>query len=903
MREKERKYCYGMYTLMFLLMCMAAFLPFFMGGKNFVWGAGVEDGLSQHFSALAYYGELLREFVKNLIAGHPKLMMWNMSLGYGADVIATLNYYAIGDPLNLLYGFVPVKYTEIMYNFMILFRMYLAGIAFILYARKMKKRTYGTVIGALVYVFCGFCFRLGLRHPFFLNPMIYFPLLCLGIEKIYQKQRPYLFIVMIYVSAISNYYFFYMLTIFSVIYAWIRFYKYTEKDRIKNFFLTILKFGGYYILGICMAAVILIPSVIGFLGNGRYGSGTDWKALIVYPGKYYLMFLENFVGYGNVGSNTNTGYLPIAGIVVLFTLFSRRMKHKKYRLVFLGSMIALIFPIFGYVFNGLSYANNRWAFVLSFIVALLTAEMYPRLFLMTKRQKIGIGSGIVLYIILCAVISVSGGKMLKNPGIMAACIMMIVFYAVFLIFQKMGYDSRTRSARIVTAVLLLISVGIHGYYRFHTDQSAYANEFLDQGTALKELRTDNITMLKNIKDPSLYRVHADGCRYKNYGLINDLNTISGYYSITSKCVTDTVKSYETLGMQYADKYKGLDQRIGLLSLSGVKYMTIHEKKKIGREQTTASDVPYGMKKVKQNRNITLYQNPYALPFGYGYDSYITEDQYEQLNGVGREQAMLNGIVLDEKPQHNTIKHIEDALDQGISTRTVSENDISYPKGQKYCTITVPVEKDKETYLYFKNLVYKGKKLQGDIFLLEGKKGTSSILISDNDVQQKIHIQNPTNPYYFGRKDYMVRLNHHTNNKKETVKLDFLAPGNYEYDEITLISVKKQDTFNKLKQLQRHTLKNIQYKENMLKGTFQTDKDRMLCVTIPYSKGWSAKVDGQNAKIYKANGMFMGIFMTSGEHKVELNYMTPGLKIGVVISLAGWGALVILALLRRRYVIK
>ena len=81
MREKERKYCYGMYTLMFLLMCMAAFLPFFMGGKNFVWGAGVEDGLSQHFSALAYYGELLREFVKNLIAGHPKLMMWNMSLG------------------------------------------------------------------------------------------------------------------------------------------------------------------------------------------------------------------------------------------------------------------------------------------------------------------------------------------------------------------------------------------------------------------------------------------------------------------------------------------------------------------------------------------------------------------------------------------------------------------------------------------------------------------------------------------------------------------------------------------------------------------------------------------------------------------------------------------------------
>ena len=193
MIKEQRKYCYGVYTLMFLLMCIVAFLPFFTEGKSFVWGAGVEDGLSQHFSALAYYGEALREFFRNLLAGHPKLVMWDMSLGYGADILSTLNYYAIGDPLNLLYGFVSPKNTDTMYDFMILLRMYLAGSTFIIYARNMKKRSYGTVIGALVYVFSGFCFRLGLRHPFFINPMIYFPLLCLGIEKIYQRERPYVF--------------------------------------------------------------------------------------------------------------------------------------------------------------------------------------------------------------------------------------------------------------------------------------------------------------------------------------------------------------------------------------------------------------------------------------------------------------------------------------------------------------------------------------------------------------------------------------------------------------------------------------------------------------------------------------------------------------------------------------
>ena len=408
MIKEQRKYCYGVYTLMFLLMCIVAFLPFFTEGKSFVWGAGVEDGLSQHFSALAYYGEALREFFRNLLAGHPKLVMWDMSLGYGADILSTLNYYAIGDPLNLLYGFVSPKNTETMYDFMILLRMYLAGITFIMYARKMKKRSYGTVIGALVYVFSGFCFRLGLRHPFFINPMIYFPLLCLGIEKIYQRERPYVFIFAVCVSAMSNYYFLYMLTIFAVIYAWIRFYKYTEENKMKNFFLTILKFGIYYTLGIAMAAVILLPSVIGFLGNGRYGNGVDWKSLIVYPGKYYLLFIENFIGYGNMGSNTNAGYLPIVGIVVLFTLFSQRMKHKKYRAAFIASIIALILPIFGYAFNGFSYANNRWAFALSFIVALLTAEMYPRLFVMSKRQQIGIGAGIIIYTVFCIIVNASG---------------------------------------------------------------------------------------------------------------------------------------------------------------------------------------------------------------------------------------------------------------------------------------------------------------------------------------------------------------------------------------------------------------------------------------------------------------------------------------------------------------
>ena len=900
MIKEQRKYCYGVYTLMFLLMCIVAFLPFFTEGKSFVWGAGVEDGLSQHFSALAYYGEALREFFRNLLAGHPKLVMWDMSLGYGADILSTLNYYAIGDPLNLLYGFVSPKNTETMYNFMIVLRMYLAGITFIMYARKMKKRSYGTVIGALVYVFSGFCFRLGLRHPFFINPMIYFPLLCLGIEKIYQRERPYVFIFAVCVSAMSNYYFLYMLTIFAVIYAWIRFYKYSEENKIKTFFLTILKFGMYYTLGIAMAAVILLPSVIGFLGNGRYGNGVDWKSLIVYPGKYYLLFIENFIGYGNMGSNTNAGYLPIVGIVVLFTLFSQRMKHKKYRAAFIASIIALILPIFGYAFNGFSYANNRWAFALSFIVALLTAEMYPRLFVMSKRQQIGIGAGIIIYTVFCIIVNASGEEILKNKGIMAACGLIAVFYILLLIFQRLGYDTQKRIVRVSMAILLLISVGVHGYYRFDPKEYAYTQEFMDQGQAYRTLKEDNIRMLSKVNDLSVYRVHAEGYRYKNYGLINHLNTISGYYSITAKCVTDTIKGYDTLGMQYADKYKGVDQRLGLLSLAGVKYITVAHNSQVAKDVSSKGDVPYGVEKLRKKGNITLYKNKYALPFAYAYDSYMTEQQYEQLNGIGKEQAMLAQIILNQHPADKEIQHNEQRNGPDIQTISLPETRISSPKGKKYADITVPVEKDKETYLYFKNLVYHGKKNGDDKFILTGRKGTKGILVTQNDVQQKIHIQSTFNPYYFGRKDYIVKINHQTSKAKEKVRLNFLSPGEYEFDDISLITVPKKDVLARLKERKENSMKQIQYEGNHFRGVYHAKKDQILCVTIPYSKGWKATVNGNRTKIYKANGMFMGIIMKKGTQSVKLDYETPGLKIGAWISLVAWIGLGIYGLYFEKY---
>mgnify|MGYP002225045529 CR=1 FL=1 len=45
-----------------------------------------------------------------------ELPMWDMNIGYGSDILTTLHYYVIGDPLTLLSVFVPADKTEVLYE-------------------------------------------------------------------------------------------------------------------------------------------------------------------------------------------------------------------------------------------------------------------------------------------------------------------------------------------------------------------------------------------------------------------------------------------------------------------------------------------------------------------------------------------------------------------------------------------------------------------------------------------------------------------------------------------------------------------------------------------------------------------------------------------------------------------
>ena len=64
------------------------------------------------------------------------------------------------------------------------------------------------------------------------------------------------------------------------------------------------------------------------------------------------------------------------------------------------------------------------------------------------------------------------------------------------------------------------------------------------------------------------------------------------------------------------------------------------------------------------------------------------------------------------------------------------------------------------------------------------------------------------------------------------------------------------------------------------------EEKLLCLAIPYKKGFTLYVDGQETQIEKINKMYIGAWIEPGEHEISLEYATPGTGKGLLLSIFG-----------------
>lgn len=851
------------YTALFSVTFALAFSPFFLEGKSFIW---YNDGHFQHYPALVYIGRYLRQTILGLLRGTGGPVLFDLNLAMGGDVIATLNYYGFGNPLYLLSAFVPTHYTERLFNVLLILRFYLAGLSFCALCVYHKKPLSHAAIGALIYIFSGYALHSGFTHPYFIEPMIQLPLLLIGIDMIIRRKDPLLFIFSVFYSALCGFYFLYMMTLMLGFYALIRFFSCYTKNRVKEFACLAGRGIGAYCLGIGLSAPLFLPGIIGFLSSGRTGGGNTAQNYFSYGWTYYR---DNFL---KLVAPPGTWFsLALASIVLyaIVLLLAERKKHGTLKGLLAVCVTLYVLPFGGHMMNGFSYPVQRWTFGAALLLSFIAVEMLPTLLCLNWKQQCICLLVLFLYAtFVFADVKVRNIYHVVGVAMLGATLVVLLVAAAQRDFQG---SARHTAAFVLCAVLVAGNVSVNAIFKMADDQGGQIRQHRDHG--------EETTMLESAmeRDAEPYLAEGSG-RFdssqftRNVGAIWRVPTMSTYWSILNQNVEILGAKVENCERRFSSiSITSMNGRTGIDALFSTKYVI--------EAKDRAQYVPYGYIPLEETQQGNLiYENQYALPWGYTYDSYITQDELNGKNGLQVETAMLQHIVLDDSTDFVAAGVVEDRI-QKVPYRLVESQDVSWNNG----TLTVNKSNANLTLEFQMPSGVEGY-LRLEKFKTNSSRASAEALcVTCHGVKRDAYVTQESYVWHDGRENYLVNLGY-SEEMRETCTITFPNRGTYRLDDIQLFALPMDEYPAQIEALRVERLENIVFEPNRITGTVELSRNKILCLSVPCSNGWSAKVDGQSVDILRGNYAFMALPLTAGHHDIEFTYCTPGLKIGIVASL-------------------
>lgn len=875
MKPKKLLLFLGLYTILFLITFVLAYSPFLLEGKSFIWSS---DGRNQHYPMYVYIGRAIRKYILGFSKGNFSIPLFDISLGLGGDIIGYMNSWGINDPLILTAAFVPTKYIEILYGFLAIFRVYLAGLSFIFLCKYFKKPILHGIIGSIVYCFSGYAITCCMRHPYFVVPMIQLPLLIVGLDKILKREKPYIFVFAIFYSAICEYYHLYMMTILLVLYAFIRFFELYRENRIKQFFQAVGRTTGYYMLGIGLSAVVLLPSVYCFLTATRAGY-SNYNGSYTWP--WYRTRLLRFIA--PPGSWDDMAFAAIVLFSVILLFFSKQKWVLKQITVL--SLLIYLTSIGGLIMNGFQYSSNRWTFGLVLVLAFVIVEMLPDLLELSPRNQM------ICIFTLCvyAIFAFSTKATRKTSYVLIGILFLSLTLLILTLWKNTpqktlktkAFIKKLEASQYCQAILCLFlvicNVGINGIYKFSEDQGNYMKEFQEFGketelleeTAERELEPYLLNNPKGRGDSTLFNVN----RAMDWHIPGMLT----YNAAVNGNIADFWNEIENCGNDVKFSTHSTEQQTMATTLLSGKYY-------VEKMDSKISYAPYGYIPVKQTENENLiYENIYALPWGYTYDQNktISYEALSKLNGIQKQELMLQAIALEDIKNDSAMEFIE-----------FSERKLPYEIEYKNCMWKdgiLTVEKENATAILSFNM---HSNVEGFLRLENfdiNKSGLASfrVRVVCNSISRTAQTLSHLYTWYYGRENYLFNLGY-SQEERKTLTITFPVKGTFELGNIELYALPMDNYVNQVEALREEPLENIKMDTNCVLGTIDLSKDKILCMSIPYSKGWTVTVDDKKVEIQRGNYMFMAIPVPKGHHNIKFTYCSPGIRLGAIISIVCFG---------------
>lgn len=540
------------------------------------------------------YAPFFSEFQYKLTHGGSLLYSWD--IGMGVNFSALYAYY-LASPFNWLLIFCPQNLIIEFMTYMIVVKIGLSSLSMTYYLRRhYQVPKFGSAFFGIFYGLSGYMAAYS-WNIMWLDCIILFPLIMLGVEELVKKGKWMLYCVSLGVSILSNYYISIMICIFMVIY-FVALLILEEKkslhgilENISVFSLSSLAAGG-------LSACVLIPEVLA-LQSTASGKTTFPKTF-----SSYFSMIEMIARHiGNVDVEIGLDHWPniYCGVAVLmfFLMYLVCRKISVREKVIVCSLLLFFYLSFSvnvlnFIWHGFHYPNSlpcRQSFIYIFLMLGLCYEVYLHLDDIPWKHMVLSFWGTVSFILIAE-------KLVEEKDFhFIVFYLAIVFLALYLGMLYLYKKGKNRNVLLLLTLLLVsieAAVNTTATSVTTTSRTSYIRDNQD------------VRYLVNCKIPreTFYRVEKMTRKTKNDGAWMNFPSVSLFSSVASQ---DLSKLFRQLGCESSTNAYSITGSTPLVNmLFSVRY-GLYSKLPDGYPLLTY---------LGESGDTYLYENAYTLPLGY-----------------------------------------------------------------------------------------------------------------------------------------------------------------------------------------------------------------------------------------------------------------------------------------------
>ncbi|MCM1164928.1 MAG: YfhO family protein [Lachnospiraceae bacterium] len=808
------------------------------------------------------------DYMYDVFAGKESIFYcWSGSLS--GEFLGLFAYY-LASPFNIIVWLFPRE--SITEGIMAMQLAKCAAVGFsaaLMLKRRRGFSEYTAVLFSVMYALSGY-FTAQTVNPMWLDGLIALPLVLMGVERVCDGRKFLLYTLSLIYIFVANFYIGYMVGIFSAIYF--VYYIASGKCSAKGFrsiFASTAVYGFASVAGILSSGFMILP-VYKSLSNGKFAFGNpdySFKENFNLADCLIKLFPATFDTIRPEGLPML--YCGTLGILFAVIYFMHRRIPLRER-VSGGFVLGLLFlsmyikPVDMFWHGGQVpvWMPFRYSFIISFLLILFGAEAFEKISSL-RGKSLGAAFAVLLGILLLSDYNAGHERFDTTLIIVIPLIALGVTAAAAAAYKKRrGPLSHSLFACLV-CIELLANTAIT-FYKLNKD--IY---YSPRDTYVDEIPpTRGISESVHELDGGFYRMEKTYHR-----CVNDTMAarMYGMSHSTSTFNSKAIALLKKLGYGAREHYTRYDGATLLTDdIFGVKYVL--SKSELLSQYTDSISVENGL-------GVTVYENKDVLPLAYLADGELIGEDLGGDNPFEAQTALAELLTGDEESIYERIfDYIFNC--ENINIGSTTDDHASYKKRNADADASISYE-------------------------ITAPHSGAVYMYLPTKYERKCYLY--VNGSYI--KDYFESENHSiaylgTYDEGETFTAELKLPKDEDaiYVEEALfyyLDEERLAEFNGKLQSMNAGTSVTRTGGSSLEIKVDAAEDCALFTSIPFEEGWTAFIDGREAKVLSTvDSTLMCIEVPEGAHTIELKFFPAGLKSGLLITGSGILLIVIMLLAER-----